>query len=83
MPVSNFDRGLIRPHEAYSLDALERRFGFTASAVRSMRRRGLPIRRAGKRSFVMSNDLLAYLSENADRIDGDGQKLASNGDAAA
>lgn len=59
--------GVISPGQALSLRAL-RAMGFGAAALRQMRRSGLPVRRCGRLSFVLSDDLLTWLREKADVI---------------
>ena len=50
----------IRRGEAYSLSQLKA-FGLGTAALRTARRRGLLVRRIGRRSVVLGEDLLAYI----------------------
>lgn len=54
----------IRADVAYDL-AQVKKFGLGTAALRTARRRGLVVRRIGRRSFVLGRDLLAYLEEHA------------------
>ena len=55
--------GVISAQAAYSLDQVKQRLGLGTAAIRTARRRGLVVRRVGRKSFVLGKDLLAYLEE--------------------
>jgi len=57
--------GVISADAAYSLEQLRDRLGLGTAALRTARRKGLIVRRIGRRSFVMGRDLLQYLDEHA------------------
>jgi hypothetical protein len=54
----------IRADVAYDL-AQVKKLGLGTAALRTARRRGLVVRRIGRRSFVLGRDLLAYLEAHA------------------
>lgn len=54
----------IRSDAAYDL-ATVKKLGLGTAALRTARRKGLTVRRIGRRSFVLGRDLLAYLDEHA------------------
>jgi hypothetical protein len=45
----------------YRADELKGRMGWSDSAFRSARRRGLKVRRDGKRAYILGEDVIAYL----------------------
>ena len=53
--------GEIRISSLYRGDELKRRMGWSDSAFRAARRRGLKVRREGKRAYVFGEDLIAYM----------------------
>jgi hypothetical protein len=55
--------GVIAADECYRLDEFCRRAGLTASAMRAARRAGLPVRRQGKRAFVIGADWIQFLQQ--------------------
>jgi hypothetical protein len=57
--------GVIRADAAYSLDQVRQRLGLGTAALRTARRKGLTVRRVGRRSFVLGKDLLDFLEEHA------------------
>lgn len=57
--------GVISVDHAYSLEQVRDRLGLGTAALRTARRKGLIVRRIGRRSFVMGRDLLQYLDEHA------------------
>ena len=54
----------IRGDVAYPIEQLKP-FGIGTQALRTARRGGLPVRRLGRRSYVLGEDLIAYLKEHA------------------
>jgi hypothetical protein len=54
----------IKADSAYDLASVKR-LGLGVAALRTARRRGLVVRRIGRRSFVMGRDLLAYLDQHS------------------
>lgn len=57
--------GVIRADAAYSLEQVKARLGLGTAALRTARRKGLAVRRIGRKSFVLGRDLLQYLDEHA------------------
>lgn len=57
--------GVISANAAYSLDQVKARLGLGTAAMRTARRKGLIVRRVGRRSFVLGRDLLDYLENHA------------------
>jgi len=55
--------GVISAQAAYSLDQVKARLGLGTAAIRTARRKGLTVRRVGRKSFVLGKDLLSYLEE--------------------
>ncbi len=54
----------IRSDAIYDLAALKEK-GWGTQALRTARRRGLTVRRSGRKSWVFGRDLLAYLETHA------------------
>lgn len=57
--------GVISANAAYSLDQVKARLGLGTAALRTARRKGLIVRRVGRRSFVMGRDLLDFIENHA------------------
>jgi hypothetical protein len=53
----------IRSDAVYDLPALKE-LGWGTAALRTARRRGLLVRRTGRKSWVFGRDLLAYIEQN-------------------
>jgi len=59
----------LRPHTPgevhhsalYRVDELKARMGWSDSALRSARRRGLKVRRDGKRAYILGEDVISYM----------------------
>jgi hypothetical protein len=60
--------GVIRADCAYSLDQVKNRLGLGTAAIRTARRKGLTVRRVGRKSFVLGADLLTYIQEHANIV---------------
>lgn len=60
--------GVVRADAAYDLAEVRRRLGLGPAALRSARRRGLAVRRIGRKSFVLGSDLLDYLRDHAEIV---------------
>lgn len=65
MYASGKDVGVLHADVAYSLAQVKSRFGLGTAALRTARRRGLLVRRVGRRSFVLGRDLITYLEQHA------------------
>lgn len=61
--------GVISANQAYSLEQVRQRLGLGTAALRTARRKGLIVRRVGRRSFIMGRDLLIFLEEHATVVD--------------
>jgi hypothetical protein len=53
--------GEVNPAALYRIDELQARMGWTDSSLRAARRRGLIVRRDGKRAYVLGEDVIAYI----------------------
>lgn len=60
--------GVIREDCAYSLEQVKARLGLGTAAIRTARRKGLIVRRVGRKSFVLGADLLEYIREHANIV---------------
>lgn len=62
---ANLDRtdapGLVSSDCLYTLDEIRDRLGLGQAAMRQARRAGLPVRKIGRRRYVLGRDLLAYV----------------------
>ena len=57
--------GVISTLEVYRIDEAKRRLGWTDSALRAAKRRGLKVLASGKRRYVTGTEILRFLeSEN-------------------
>ena len=63
-------RGVIDGQAVYTIDALRDRRGITDAWLRTARRRGLRVRYAGRRAFVIGADFIDYLAASQERISG-------------
>jgi len=59
------DPGVVKSDAAYSLAEVKSRFHLGTAALRTARRRGLRVRRIGRRSFILGRDLIEYLDKCA------------------
>ena len=53
--------GVIKADEAYPLEYVKQGFSLGATALRTARRKGLKVKKIGRKSYVMGKDLLHYL----------------------
>lgn len=60
--------GVIRADCAYSLEQVKARLGLGTAAIRTARRKGLTVRRVGRKSFILGADILAYIQEHANIV---------------
>jgi hypothetical protein len=63
-------QGVIDASAVYTLDALRDRLNITDAWLRTARRRGLRVRYAGRRAFVLGADFISYLASSKERLDG-------------
>jgi len=54
------ERGEISADGMYTLAEIRRRLGLGIYAMREARRQGLPVRKIGRRSYVLGRDVLDY-----------------------
>lgn len=66
-PAATRSPAVISAHEVYGIAEFQRRAGLAAPALRAAKRNGLRVIRAGKRSYVLGRDWLAYLERCAER----------------
>jgi hypothetical protein len=59
--------GMIFPEALYRVDELRARMGWATSSYRAACRRGLPVRRSGKRAYVLGADVIAFVA-NEQRV---------------
>jgi hypothetical protein len=65
--------GEISADGMYTLAEIQTRLGLGTHALREARRHGLPVRRIGRRSYVLGKDFLAFAAgRKTDQSDGDG-----------
>ena len=69
MSATTQDVGHISADSLYTLDEIKRRLGLGAHAMRQARRKGLAVRRIGRRGYVLGKDLLAYVESAGNRSD--------------
>ncbi|MEL7500655.1 MAG: hypothetical protein AAFN77_23885 [Planctomycetota bacterium] len=60
--------GTISLNETYTLAEFKQRMGLTDTAMRALRRNGLPISRVGKRAFVVGAIAVQFLIEAGMKI---------------
>jgi len=56
--------GVIEPHILYHIDEARRRLGWGKGALRAARRKGLEIRYAGRRGYVLGRDIIEYIRKH-------------------
>ena len=56
--------GMIFPDALYRIDELRARMGWAASSYRAACRRGLLVRRSGKRGYLLGADVLAFIASD-------------------
>jgi hypothetical protein len=61
-------RGVIDGQAVYTLDAIRDRLDITDAWLRTARRRGLRVRYAGRRAFVIGSDFISYLAASQERL---------------
>jgi len=68
--MAETETGAIEQGDAYPLAEFERLTGFGRHAVRSAKRNGLKVRRAGNRTFVLGDDFIQFLANDDRMVDG-------------
>ena len=61
MAATTMSAGRISANELYTLEELRARLGLGAAALRTARRRGLKVRRIGRRGYVLGKDIMEYV----------------------
>ena len=61
-PIRQRLPGEVHPDVLYRADELKGRMGWSDAALRAARRRGLVVRREGKRAYVLGEDVIAYIT---------------------
>ena len=56
--------GVIQADRVYSLDAFRRITKWGVTATRDARQNGLPVRRVGRRLYIVGRDFIQYVSEH-------------------
>jgi hypothetical protein len=57
--------GLVTADSLYTLAEIQERLKLGQHAMRQARRAGLPVRRIGRRAFVLGRDVMAYVERAA------------------
>ena len=55
--------GVVSLHEIYTIAEARRRLGWTESAMRAARRRGLKLLTCGKRRYVTGQEILRFMEQ--------------------
>ncbi len=58
--------GEVQSTVLYRADELKARMGWSDAALRSARRHGLPVRRLGKRAYILGEDVISFLKNRTD-----------------
>lgn len=58
-------QGVVSVFEIYAIDEAKRRLGWSDSALRNAKRRGLQLLTSGKRRYVTGNEILRFLQSNS------------------
>lgn len=53
--------GLVVADAVYRLDEIQSRLKLGTGALRAARRAGLPVKKIGRRSFILGSDVIAFL----------------------
>lgn len=72
MPAATPSPGRISADELYTLPEIQTRLGLGKRALRTARRRGLTVRRIGRRSYVLGRDLMQYVESSARVVGAEG-----------
>ncbi len=62
LQLSNPSPGIIDENKLYRADEFKARMGWSDSAFRQARRKGLKVNRYGKRVFVLGRDVFEFIS---------------------
>jgi hypothetical protein len=63
-PARHRPPGEVHPEVLYRADELKARMGWTDSSMRAARRRGLVVRREGKRAYLLGKDVIDYIKRD-------------------
>lgn len=61
-------KGVINGNAAYSIKEAQALLSLGPAALRMARRNGLVVRRFGRKSFILGDDLLAYLRDHSKQV---------------
>jgi hypothetical protein len=61
MPAIAFQTGRVSADELLTLEAVEQQLGLGKAAMREARREGLPVRRIGRRGYVLGADIIEFV----------------------
>ncbi len=70
-PARQRSPGEVHPEVLYRVDEIKARMGWREASLRAARRRGLVVRRDGKRTYVLGEDVIAYIKRNDGHNDDD------------
>jgi hypothetical protein len=62
-PKVSSPKGPISANELYPLDVACGRLGWSPAALRSAKRRGLPVHRCGRRAYLLGAEIIAHISQ--------------------
>jgi hypothetical protein len=63
----HYQQGMIQDGVVYTIQEFSRRTGFREWAIRSLRKKGLPVIRVSGRSFICGRDFLQFLDREMHR----------------
>lgn len=61
MAAATPSAGEINANSIYTLDEIRSRLGLGLAALRTARRKGLKVRRIGRRGYLLGKDVMAYI----------------------
>ncbi len=64
MAAATESAGEIKADSLYTLDEIRARLGLGLAALRTARRRGLTVRRIGRRGYLLGRDVMAYVEQH-------------------
>jgi hypothetical protein len=66
--ASKVRSGEIHAGSIYTLKAIDQHLGLGKAALRKARREGLVVRRVGRKSFILGEDLIAWVKRSAPTV---------------
>lgn len=64
MAAATASPGYISSDQLYTLEEIRARLGLGTAALRTARRKGLKVRRVGRRGFVLGRDVMNYVERD-------------------